>query len=57
MPNSILSINNNVENNLSFTVDDRFFLGEGLFETMRVVNQQVIYADLHWQRLGQSALQ
>ncbi|CDZ76905.1 Aminodeoxychorismate lyase [Legionella massiliensis] len=39
----------------SFNIDDRIFLGEGLFETMRVVEGRVRYPRQHWQRLNQAA--
>lgn len=35
--------------------NERVFLGEGLFETLRVIEQKPCYANLHWQRLRQSA--
>lgn len=38
-----------------FGRDDRIFLGEGLFETLRVSNAKVKNALLHWQRLSHSA--
>ena len=39
----------------AFTIDDRIFLGEGLFETLRVESSKPRYATLHWQRLSNSA--
>lgn len=38
-----------------FALDDRIFLGEGLFETIRVVRAKPCFSRLHWQRLSQSA--
>lgn len=38
-----------------FAPDDRIFLGEGLFETLRVVNARPCFSLLHWQRLKCSA--
>jgi 4-amino-4-deoxychorismate lyase len=43
------------ENNLAFPTDDRIFLGEGLFETLKVESGQPCCANLHWQRLSDSA--
>lgn len=40
-----------------FSPDDRFYLGEGLFETIRVVNKKPCYPQLHWQRMRASALE
>ncbi|WP_131781036.1 aminotransferase class IV [Legionella gresilensis] len=42
-------------NNINFLSHDRLLLGEGLFETIKIVNGEPCYADLHWQRLKQSA--
>lgn len=39
----------------SFAIDDRIFLGEGLFETLRVDSSRPCFAELHWQRLSDSA--
>lgn len=41
---------------LSFAPNDRIFLGEGLFETLRVERSKPCFARLHWQRLKNSAL-
>ncbi|KTD26486.1 4-amino-4-deoxychorismate lyase [Legionella micdadei] len=41
--------------NLCFTADDRIFLGEGLFETLRVVKNKPCFPEAHWQRLKKSA--
>ncbi|KTC90978.1 aminotransferase class IV [Fluoribacter dumoffii] len=38
-----------------FPIDDRIFLGEGLFETLKVEGAKPCYANLHWQRLSESA--
>ena len=43
-------------NYLPFSPQDRVFLGEGLFETLRVDNGRCCYPRQHWQRLQQSAL-
>lgn len=40
-----------------FAADDRILLGEGLFETLKVVHGKPCWADLHWQRLNSSAQQ
>ncbi|MDR3441672.1 MAG: aminotransferase class IV [Legionella sp.] len=40
-----------------FELDDRIFLGEGLFETLKIVNGEPSCAYLHWQRLSCSANQ
>ncbi|KTD79368.1 aminotransferase class IV [Legionella waltersii] len=39
----------------AFNTDDRIFLGEGLFETLRVENAQPCFSQLHWGRLSRSA--
>lgn len=39
----------------AFAIDDRIYLGEGLFETLRVNSSKPCFADLHWQRLGDAA--
>lgn len=43
------------ESNLSLTIDDRVFLGEGLFETLQVINSKPCYPQQHWQRLNDAA--
>ncbi|KTD05988.1 aminodeoxychorismate lyase [Legionella gratiana] len=43
------------ENNLAFPINDRIFLGEGLFETLKVESGKPCHAYLHWQRLSESA--
>ncbi len=53
MPTHILPFS--IENIPSFNVDDRIFLGEGLFETLRVKNQRPCYTRLHWERMCQAA--
>ena len=40
----------------SFTSDDRIFLGEGLFETLRVEQKRPLYPKLHWQRMREAAV-
>ncbi|MBL7478371.1 aminotransferase class IV [Legionella bononiensis] len=40
-----------------FGIDDRIFLGEGLFETIKVDSSKPCFAALHWQRLSHSARQ
>lgn len=39
-----------------FYSDERVFLGEGLFETLRVLDNKPCYPQLHWQRLQRAAL-
>jgi 4-amino-4-deoxychorismate lyase len=39
----------------AFAIDDRIFLGEGLFETLKVASSKPCFPYLHWQRLHQSA--
>lgn len=39
-----------------FSLDDRIFLGEGLFETLRVTRSKPCYPKLHWQRIQSAAL-
>lgn len=39
----------------AFAIDDRIFLGEGLFETLKVESSKPCFAELHWQRLCNSA--
>ena len=57
MNSKIFSITNSldVEINASFRLDDRIFLGEGLFETIRVEQQRPCYSQLHWQRMHHAA--
>lgn len=45
------------DNTLAFGIDDRIFLGEGLFETIKVDSSKPCFAHLHWQRLVNSARQ
>ena len=40
----------------SFRSNDRIFLGEGLFETIRVDHKRPCYPLLHWRRMRQAAL-
>ncbi|KTC95950.1 4-amino-4-deoxychorismate lyase [Legionella feeleii] len=42
--------------NVPFYSDERIFLGEGLFETLRVLDNKPCYSQLHWQRLQRAAL-
>jgi 4-amino-4-deoxychorismate lyase len=44
------------ESNTPFTIDDRVFLGEGLFETLQVIDAKPCYPEQHWQRLTKAAL-
>ncbi|MBA3535822.1 MAG: aminotransferase class IV [Tatlockia sp.] len=44
------------ESNLPFTIDDRVFLGEGLFETLQVIDAKPCYPEQHWQRLTKAAI-
>lgn len=39
----------------AFAKDDRIYLGEGLFETLRVTRSKPCFAPLHWQRLSHAA--
>lgn len=41
----------------SFPIDDRIFLGEGLFETLRVSSAKPCFPERHWQRMSKSAWQ
>lgn len=41
----------------AFGIDDRIFLGEGLFETIKVDSSIPCFANLHWQRLANAARQ
>ncbi|MBA2709353.1 MAG: aminotransferase class IV [Tatlockia sp.] len=43
------------EFNLPFTPDERVFLGEGLFETLLVINNKPCYSKEHWQRLTRAS--
>lgn len=43
------------EADFSFALDDRIFLGEGLFETIRIVEKKPCYPEAHWQRLKKAA--
>ncbi|MFA5959488.1 MAG: aminotransferase class IV [Tatlockia sp.] len=46
------------ENNkgVLLSLDDRVFLGEGLFETIKIAQGKAQYSQLHWERLRQGAL-
>ncbi|WP_051555114.1 aminotransferase class IV [Legionella fairfieldensis] len=39
-----------------YTTTDRIFLGEGLFETIKIVNGKPCYPEYHWQRLQKAAI-
>lgn len=41
----------------TFAIEDRIFLGEGLFETLKVESAKACFSHLHWQRLNDSAQQ
>lgn len=41
----------------AFGIEDRVFLGEGLFETIKVVGSHPCFAQLHWNRLSKGAEQ
>ncbi|CAM2743091.1 aminodeoxychorismate lyase [Legionella steigerwaltii] len=43
------------ESSFAFPIDDRIFLGEALFETLKVEDSEPCCAYLHWQRLSDSA--
>ncbi|MFC3908779.1 aminotransferase class IV [Legionella dresdenensis] len=43
------------DNQLTLAGTDRIFLGEGLFETIRVSSGQPVCAELHWQRMKVAA--
>lgn len=45
-----------IEKKTSFISDDRIFLGEGLFETIRVDQKRPCYPALHLQRMQQAAI-
>ncbi|KTC86368.1 aminotransferase class IV [Legionella brunensis] len=51
---TLIFINENGQNT-PFPMDDRIFLGEGLFETLRIADGKPCYAKLHWQRLHNGA--
>ena len=51
MPTELLDF----KKNLAFSIDDRIFLGEGLFETLRFSHTLPCYAKLHWQRMQNAA--
>lgn len=44
------------EHEIMFQADDRIFLGEGLFETLKVTHGKPCCAYLHWQRLSDAAI-
>ena len=52
MPTNILDVGKSG----SFMSDDRIFLGEGLFETIRVDQRRPCYSLFHWQRMRQAAI-
>lgn len=43
------------EDTPALAINDRIFLGEGLFETLKVQQGQPCFATLHWQRMSNSA--
>lgn len=43
------------ENTIAIHADDRILLGDGLFETLKVVDKTPHYPDLHWSRIKTSA--
>ena len=43
------------ETTIPVSPDDRIFLGDGLFETIRFENTRPLYPTMHWQRLRESA--
>ena len=43
------------ETTIPVSPDDRIFLGDGLFETIRFEKSRPLYPTIHWQRLRQSA--
>jgi 4-amino-4-deoxychorismate lyase len=51
MPTEILDC----KKNLTFSLDDRIFLGEGLLETLSFSHARPCYAKFHWQRMQKSA--
>jgi len=50
-------LNEQVASTATFAKDDRIFLGEGLFETLKVVNEKPCFAASHWQRMADAARQ
>lgn len=55
MPTHIFPLN--APNMPCFDTDDRIFLGEGIFETIKVENRQPFYPSHHWQRMLAAANQ
>lgn len=46
-----------MDENATISVADRLFLGEGLFETIKIDKAKPCYPELHWQRLKDAAMQ
>jgi 4-amino-4-deoxychorismate lyase len=55
VPTKIFSIN--PQASPAFSPDDRLYLGEALFETLRVSHARPCFANLHWQRLKKGAME
>jgi 4-amino-4-deoxychorismate lyase len=53
MSNEALTVK--YENTIAIHADDRILLGDGLFETLKVVNKTPCFPDLHWSRIKKSA--
>jgi 4-amino-4-deoxychorismate lyase len=53
MPTHIFPLN--AQNSSYFDTDDRIFLGEGIFETIKVENKRPLYPSPHWQRMRAAA--
>lgn len=49
MPTHIFPLNTPTK--ACFDTDDRIFLGEGLFETIKVESKNPLYASYHWERM------
>lgn len=53
MPTKIFPLNSSKK--VCFDKDDRAFLGEGLFETIKIDNKKPLYPSAHWQRMSDAA--